>query len=552
MKTFFELREATKSADKKPENYVGPDGKAKVRMVPTDKNVAESGELADGYRVHAISKDGEKMKSGVHSTAKAAHDMHYKMAKSGMYKKIDVVKETTDLDELSSKTLTSYMTKASSQAGKTNTPANTQDKRIAGVNKAMKKANEEVELDEGKKGVVLGFKDQYKSRAGATDDGQRQMKKLGGSSFTVYQSSNGLWAYKIFEGVEDLDEAGPKIKPDFLKVQRAKDAAHNDAMGRTATGRKKPVRTMTSTQRSMASMNKEEVELDELTAAEKKMINQMYDKKGNLTAIGKKVMDQGKAASKLTPKDIDADNARRKEYNAYQKSKRNEEVELDEVTVANSTAAFDLKKKAESYKKTMIAAQQAKGQAAHDKFLKARTAFMNALKKLKQMDLPKAELDALKKGTNISESVELDEGLSNLSHSRLKYHATKGIPHGSHSNAEIKDEHKRRLRSEPDYVKAKASMNEDIKPKPDATEVIQKKKQMAAISSPDKDKLSKIAQMMARANEGLGRDVRDVRRDAESRTRDHALAAKMTDFYLNRARVQKLNKEKKPVKGEKD
>lgn len=60
-----------------------------------------------------------------------------------------------------------------------------------------------------------------------------------------------------------LDEAGPKMKPDFLKTQRAKDAAHNAAMGRTATGRKKPVRAMTSTQRSMASMRKEEVELDE-------------------------------------------------------------------------------------------------------------------------------------------------------------------------------------------------------------------------------------------------------------------------------------------------
>ena len=213
---------------------------------------------------------------------------------------------------------------------------------------------EEAELDEGKKGVVLAFKDQYKSRAGATDDGQRQMKKLGGSSFTVYQSSNGLWAYKIFEGVEDLDEAGPKMKPDFVKTQRAKDAAHNAAMGRTATGRKKPVRTMTSTQRSMASMKKEEA--------------------------------------------------------------------------------------------------------------------------------------------------ELDEGISNLSHSRLKYHATKGVSHGRYSTAEIKDEHKRRLRSEPDYVKAKASMNEAIAAKPDATEVIRKKKQMAAISTSDKDKLSKIAQMMKNAN----------------------------------------------------
>ena len=69
----------------------------------------------------------------------------------------------------------------------------------------------------------------------------------------------------------ELDEAprrkgAPKIKPDFLKVQRAKDAEHNAAMGRTKTGRKKPERTMTSTQKSLASMRREcagEVELDE-------------------------------------------------------------------------------------------------------------------------------------------------------------------------------------------------------------------------------------------------------------------------------------------------
>lgn len=58
----------------------------------------------------------------------------------------------------------------------------------------------------------------------------------------------------------DLDEAAPKIKPDFLKTQREKDRAHNAAMGRTPTGRKK---TMTSTQRSMASMRNEEAVLDE-------------------------------------------------------------------------------------------------------------------------------------------------------------------------------------------------------------------------------------------------------------------------------------------------
>lgn len=42
-------------------------------------------------------------------------------------------------------------------------------------------------------------------------------------------------------------------------------------------------------------LNKEEVEdMNELTADEKKLINMMYDKKGNLTPLGKKVMDHSK------------------------------------------------------------------------------------------------------------------------------------------------------------------------------------------------------------------------------------------------------------------
>ena len=54
---------------------------------------------------------------------------------------------------------------------------------------------------------------------------------------------------------DDMEEAAPKIKGDSVKIQRAMDAEHNDAMGRTATGRKKPVRAMTSTQRSLASIS---------------------------------------------------------------------------------------------------------------------------------------------------------------------------------------------------------------------------------------------------------------------------------------------------------
>jgi hypothetical protein len=69
--------------------------------------------------------------------------------------------------------------------------------------------------------------------------------------------------------------------------------------------------------------------LKELTAAEKKQIDQMYDKNGNLTAIGKMVMKKGSAASKLTPKDLEDDKNTRKQYIATQKANRNEDKDDD-------------------------------------------------------------------------------------------------------------------------------------------------------------------------------------------------------------------------------
>lgn len=73
---------------------------------------------------------------------------------------------------------------------------------------------------------------------------------------------------KAVKEEEELDEAprrkgAPKMTGDSIAIQRDKDRALNKALGRTKTGRKKPERTMTSTQRSLASLRKEEVELDE-------------------------------------------------------------------------------------------------------------------------------------------------------------------------------------------------------------------------------------------------------------------------------------------------
>ena len=50
---------------------------------------------------------------------------------------------------------------------------------------------------------------------------------------------------------------------------------------------------------------KDEVELDELTADEKKLMAKMFDKKGNLTPLGKKVMDQGKREEEVEENTLD-------------------------------------------------------------------------------------------------------------------------------------------------------------------------------------------------------------------------------------------------------
>jgi len=56
-------------------------------------------------------------------------------------------------------------------------------------------------------------------------------------------------------------KGAPKMTGDSIAIQRAKDAEHAKAMGRSVkTGRKLPKKTMTSTQRSLAQLRGEEVE----------------------------------------------------------------------------------------------------------------------------------------------------------------------------------------------------------------------------------------------------------------------------------------------------
>lgn len=82
------------------------------------------------------------------------------------------------------------------------------DKRMMSAKMSdMNPMGEEVELDEAKKKTLIGSRDQFKSRDTADDEGKEQMRKLGGTSYTVHQSSNGLWGYKVFEEEVKLEEA---------------------------------------------------------------------------------------------------------------------------------------------------------------------------------------------------------------------------------------------------------------------------------------------------------------------------------------------------------
>jgi hypothetical protein len=62
----------------------------------------------------------------------------------------------------------------------------------------------------------------------------------------------------------------------------------------------------------------------------------------------------------------------------------------------------------------------------------------------------------------IGEEVELDESITKMSDARLKFHATKNVPHGSYTRKEVEDEHKRRMKTGGiSYTSVKPSLNED-------------------------------------------------------------------------------------------
>jgi hypothetical protein len=83
----------------------------------------------------------------------------------------------------------------------------------------------------------------------------------------------------------------------------------------------------------------------------------------------------------------------------------------------------------------------------------------------KKLKKDKTKLASFHNGEDASvyEEVDLDEGVSNLSDARLKFHVLNNIPHGSYGKKEMSAEHLRRKKTGgPAYNAVKPSMNEEV------------------------------------------------------------------------------------------
>jgi len=189
--------------------------------------------------------------------------------------------------------------------------ARTHDDMIKAMNKkarherALSKMNrmkEEVELDEAE----MSLYDKIKAaRANPSPDKPARGRGSKNRNSKTYDPRKaldkeddrlqGMVKKKLKKEEVELEEAprrkgAPKMSGDSIAIQRAKDAEHAKAMGRSVkTGRKLPKRTMTSTQKSLASM-RENVSEEETLATNANKELQDREKKEKIVKRSKRDM----------------------------------------------------------------------------------------------------------------------------------------------------------------------------------------------------------------------------------------------------------------------
>jgi hypothetical protein len=242
----------------------------------------------------------------------------------------------------------------------------------------------------------------------------------------------------IHEEVEQIDELSSEKKMAYGKAAFADYHKQSKAkLGKILSGDKDTSgesRKIANRLKGISTSSKtEEVELDEISRdLARSYIRKVADKNNTGEASPKEVMKRSPGLSL----------AGKKAYGIGGKAKVNatEEVDLDE---------------GEDFKKRQSVAGLKKMIDDHDNRAKTTT---SPLKKDHHRKMSQQLRDQL---ADMKEETELDEGVSNLSDARLKFHVLKDIPHGSYTKKELSAEHDRRKKtSGAEYNSVKPSMNE--------------------------------------------------------------------------------------------
>ena len=227
-----------KSADRKPEKYIGPDGKPRIRMVAVDKEVVKS-EAKDGDGVNIVKDRPFKGKP-----------MDRKPGKVGI-KFSDMRKSKWAKDADANPKRAKAMGEAAPMNEYGGPPISRAEYLKQKPMKKVKPMGEAKDPEEYDKEGDMA-KTQLKTMIDAAQELHDQLSD---------DENMPEWVQnKITKATDYIDSVR-----DYMK--------NNDDVNEETT---------------------EAVEIEELTAAEKKLVNQMYDKKGNLTPLGKKVMNHGK------------------------------------------------------------------------------------------------------------------------------------------------------------------------------------------------------------------------------------------------------------------
>jgi hypothetical protein len=354
-----------KSADKKPEKYVGPDGKPKIRMVSVDKEVVKNEaydepqgqakriasplqkarmdkEKADRDREGKLKSEGktfDQIRNEAYSmkemVCESCGDTYGKPTnETCMYDAYDMAGENwcsrkeyiaaqkkneanTYVGQRDKMKIIDrkphpdggHIVTLQTQAGKT-IKRHLKNGKVKDMNEAKLMSDEDVAKMVAKRLDNRRNADSYDQIAVIKDimNKSPKQKSLATDREFIDDVLDILFKKYRFrsnqrrESVE-LDEA--KFSPKHVKmaIGIASDKRYKGgnmtgavkAMDKMKPGISNHPQVSAVLKRQNEDMNEET--LDELTAAEKKLVNQMYDKKGNLTPLGKRVMDHGKKAA---------------------------------------------------------------------------------------------------------------------------------------------------------------------------------------------------------------------------------------------------------------